>query len=72
MWPEFNKTRSQDLEKIYHDAGQWYWIKTEKFKNSLITSNTRGIILKNIEVQDIDNHEDWKIAEIKFKIINSL
>lgn len=26
-YPEFQKSRSQDLEKIYHDTGQFYWCK---------------------------------------------
>ena len=29
--------------------------------------NTVPIVLPESEVQDIDNEEDWKIAEIKFK-----
>jgi CMP-N-acetylneuraminic acid synthetase len=30
------------------------------------------IILDNIEVQDIDTEIDWKLAEMKFRIINKL
>ena len=25
LWPEHELTRTQDLEKTYHDAGQFYW-----------------------------------------------
>ena len=70
-WPEFANTRSQDLEKFYHDCGQWYWYK----KNALdknIFDKIKPIIIDNIYVQDIDNEEDWKIAEIKYRINNNL
>ncbi len=69
--PENIKKRSQDLEETYHDAGQFYWSKTESFiKNkSLLTNCTSPFILSETEVQDIDNDEDWKLAEMKYKLL---
>jgi pseudaminic acid cytidylyltransferase len=68
-WPEFEKTRSQDLEKLYHDAGQWYFIKHYGNKHgSLIKKTTAPIILNASRVQDIDTLTDWKLAELKFTI----
>ncbi len=72
QWPEHEKSRSQDLEKFYHDAGQWYWIKTAILKDSLVTNNTAAVVLKNIEVQDIDQEEDWRIAELKYEYLQSI
>jgi N-acylneuraminate cytidylyltransferase len=69
QWPEFEKSRSQDLPKLYHDAGQWYWIKTNKMYQSLLPEKTAAILLSNLEVQDIDEEVDWKLAEMKFKLI---
>lgn len=71
--PEFKLTRSQDLDPIFHDAGQFYWGKANKFleSKSLITHNTVGFELNENEVQDIDTEEDWKIAEIKFSLLNN-
>lgn len=65
-------TRSQDLEKSYHDAGQFYWFNINEVlkKKSLLTDNTGGIIITEIEGQDIDNEVDWQIAELKYKLIN--
>jgi N-acylneuraminate cytidylyltransferase len=70
--PEYIKSRSQDLEPAYHDAGQFYWFNVDAFEinQSIWTSNTGAIILNETEVQDIDTPEDWKIAEFKFKINN--
>lgn len=63
--------RSQDLEKIFHDAGQFYWCKTAEFyKNSNLLYNcTAPYIVSELEVQDIDNLTDWKLAEMKYKIM---
>lgn len=70
-YPEFKMTRSQDLEKRYHDAGQFYFmniLKTVK-NNQLITENSGAVIISEIEGQDIDNEIDWKLAELKYKLI---
>jgi pseudaminic acid cytidylyltransferase len=66
--PQFSLTRSQDLPKHYHDAGQFYWIdKVKCFENrSIITNNTGAIVVSELECQDIDNETDWKMAELKY------
>jgi N-acylneuraminate cytidylyltransferase len=69
FYPEYAQHRSQDLEAAYHDAGQFYWFKTDKM---LKGTNKGGMVVNEIEVQDIDTIDDWKIAEIKMKILNSL
>ncbi len=38
----------------------------------LFCKNTIPIIVSDLEVQDIDNEGDWKIAEVKYKMINNL
>lgn len=61
--------RSQDLEPVYHDCGQFYWCCTDSFmkSHSLLTSRTASFILPESEVQDIDNEDDWLLAEIKYQ-----
>ena len=70
-WPEHMNTRSQDLEPSFHDAGQFYFIRSDYFKDEkkLFTDQTYGIEMPESEVQDIDNLEDWKIAEIKYTFL---
>jgi N-acylneuraminate cytidylyltransferase len=72
IWPENQKERSQDLEKTYHDAGQFYWGISEKIlkEKTLFNKNSGAVVLKETEVQDIDNLEDWKMAEIKYQFLN--
>lgn len=70
-WPEHLNTRSQDLPKVYHDAGQWYWLKTNPFVQSgkILNDHTYGLLLEALEVQDIDNSIDWQLAELKYQLI---
>ena len=70
-WPEYALTRSQDLKKAYHDCGQFYFIDVPQFliNKKLVTENTAAVIMPNTEVQDIDNEEDWKLAEIKYSFL---
>jgi pseudaminic acid cytidylyltransferase len=68
LWPQYINDRSQDLQKVYHDAGQWYWFKSKELTNSFISGKSAIIKLEEIEAQDIDNLSDWKLAEFKFKI----
>ena len=70
-WHEFDNTRSQDLPAAFHDCGQFYFFRTEPFLRTgkLISEPTRGIEVPESEVQDIDNEEDWKLAEIKYSFL---
>ena len=71
IWPENYQQRSQDLSPSYHDSGQFYWIKTAVLhkEKRLYTSNTGGLIISDLEAQDIDIEEDWKLAEAKFELL---
>ncbi|MEN9969691.1 MAG: pseudaminic acid cytidylyltransferase [Bacteroidota bacterium] len=73
-WPEHLNTRSQDLPKVYHDAGQWYWLKTNPFVQTgkILNDHTFGLLLEALEVQDIDNAIDWQLAELKYKLIQEI
>jgi len=72
VWPENMNLRSQDLMPTYQDCGQFYWIKTDSFfkQNKLFMEHTVPVEIPEYAVQDIDTEEDWKIAELKYKILN--
>lgn len=71
-WPENLDKRSQDLPSAFHDAGQFYWFKIDEFlvQQSLFTQNSGAIELEEMAVQDIDNLTDWKLAELKYQLLN--
>jgi len=65
FYPEHKTTRSQDLEPAFHDAGQFYWMR---FENGLRGEKKLGFEVSETEAQDIDTIDDWKLAEMKFKL----
>lgn len=71
-WPECMPVRSQDLEPFYHDVGQFYCFKVDSFleQQNLMMKKMVPFEMSELEVQDIDTPEDWKIAEIKFRMRN--
>lgn len=68
QFPEYATARSQDLQKIYHDCGQFYACRTIPFMEAGTTDVEKlvPLVLSEMEVQDIDTLEDWEIAEIKY------
>lgn len=68
-WPEHARTRSQDLEPYYHDCGQFYCCRTAPFLEYKTTDLPHMVpmIMSELEVQDIDNPDDWEIAELKYQ-----
>lgn len=71
-YPEHINKRSQDLEEILHDCGQFYWCKTKAFLENpdILGNHTVPFIVPETEVQDIDNISDWELAEMKYKYMS--
>jgi len=66
--------RSQDLIPSYFDVGMFYMIKTNVLleEKSLNPPKTMAYIIDERIVQDIDNIDDWNMAELKYKLIKEL
>jgi pseudaminic acid cytidylyltransferase len=65
FYPEFQLTRTQDLEPAYFDAGQFYWGKKKAWlRNPRIHSSGIGYVIPSWRVVDIDTPEDWERAEL--------
>lgn len=71
IWPEHYLSRSQDLSPAYHDSGQFYCMKTESLlkQKKLFAEFTIPMVISEEEVQDIDTEEDWKLAELKYQLL---
>ncbi len=65
LYPDDFKKRSQDLEPTFHDSGQFYWTKGNKD----LSENKGAFEISELEAQDIDNETDWKLAELKYKLL---
>ena len=71
--PENKEARSQDLTPSFHDAGLYYWIKTQVFnkQKTLWTDQTSALEISAYKAQDIDTPEDWQMAELKYKLLQA-
>ncbi|KPM78009.1 MULTISPECIES: pseudaminic acid cytidylyltransferase [Pseudoalteromonas] len=70
LFPQHVSNRSQDLQKAYHDAGQFYWYKTindKEIKKVIDSSDALIHILPHYLVHDIDTQDDWVRAELYYK-----
>jgi pseudaminic acid cytidylyltransferase len=69
--PRYLKARSQDLEPAYHDAGQFYWLRTRSFleQKEIYARHSAPLVIDESQAQDIDTEEDWRMAELKFALL---
>lgn len=67
VWPEHASTRTQDLPAAFHDAGQFYFFRTDTLlqTGSLMGGRTGTLELPETHCHDIDNLVDWELAETK-------
>lgn len=74
LMPEHLNTRSQDLDELYHDAGQFYWGRSEAWLSGkpLFSPVATAIILPRYRVQDIDTPDDWLHAELMFQALHDV
>lgn len=73
IWPEHRFSRSQDLAPSFHDAGLFYFFRTHALSRF---RSLREAVLGPFEVpatsaHDIDEEEDWLVAEEKFRRWNT-
>lgn len=62
---KYELIRTQDLEKAYYDAGQFYWGTSESWlKKEKLHSNGIGMPIPNWRYVDIDTEDDWVRAEL--------
>lgn len=63
--------RSQDLEPAWHDAGQFYWARPATWRTDapMFGPGAIGLAVAPERVQDIDTEEDWRLAEMKARLL---
>tara|TARA_B100000378_G_scaffold148534_1_gene119940 strand:+ start:599 stop:1309 length:711 start_codon:yes stop_codon:yes gene_type:complete len=71
--PEHFRTRSQDLEEAWHDAGQFYWGTARAWceERAIFGEDSVPVKLPRHRVQDIDTPEDWVRAEWLFRAMQA-
>ena len=71
---KFYGIRTQDLDESYFDAGQFYFfsIKVVNTYESPFQGTVCYFELDPYQSQDVDNENDWKMLEFKFKWQNEI
>ncbi len=67
---EFLSIRSQDLNTYYHDAGSFEIYRASLLRRSskeILHSSYIGFLINKNNALDIDDLEDWKLAESMYK-----
>ncbi len=72
LFPKEFFSRTQDFEDYFHDAGQFYIGYANVFMRRLEILGDGAIPyeMDPLETQDIDNENDWRLAEMKYKSIH--
>ena len=65
IYPKHELTKTQDLERVFHDAGQFYWGRAEAWRElKKMHTDGLGMEIPSYRVVDIDTEDDWKRAEL--------
>lgn len=67
--PKNQSIRSQDLPRIYFDAGQFYWSRYDTWRKIASGEEVRRkiLVLPRSRAVDIDTEEDWALAELVYR-----
>ena len=70
--PEYDNVNSNYWPQTYQHASQFFWFKTIPVirEQTFMLGNKAGVIVPQYAVQDFDTEDDWKAAEIKYKILH--
>ncbi len=70
-YPENAAKRSQDLEPMYHDSGQFYCYHVKRYMacRGDLPEGYLPVFVPETQVQDIDNPSDWALAEMKYRMM---
>jgi pseudaminic acid cytidylyltransferase len=67
FYPQYEQTRTQDLEPAFHDAGQFYWGSAEAWATEEdVLGHGVGLPIPHWRVVDIDTPDDWLRAELLY------
>ena len=59
-------TKSQNLKKHYYESASFVVYSNDHISKKMIFSNYYGLVFSKNRAVDIDNEEDWKLAEMLY------
>ena len=72
MYPEYRGTRTQDLDKTFFDAGQFYFMSPDTYKKGIPMHSEASMpfVLPRYLAHDIDTLEDWQLADLFYGLLS--
>ncbi len=72
-YPELRATRTQDLKEHYYEAGMFFWGRRDAFFTDvpIFSDGARIVRIPRERAHDIDEPEDWEMAELAFQILSN-
>lgn len=69
IFPENQKSRSQDLPDCFFDAGFFYWSRVENWleESEIFSSESSFVEIPEVRAIDINTEKDWEHAEIVYE-----
>ncbi len=72
FYSQYVSVRTQDLELAFYDVGQFYWGYAQTWTSGkVIHQHGAGLVIPEWRSVDIDTADDWKRAELMYKVINN-
>ncbi|MCR4792042.1 MAG: GNAT family N-acetyltransferase [Lachnospiraceae bacterium] len=73
-WPSYRNKNSKEIDPVFRDAGQFFFVKTQAFikEKSFIPSRTIPFVLTTMEHQDLYDEFGWIIAEYKYNFLRDV
>lgn len=70
-WPGHQKSRSQDFQPAYYDAGQFYWSTSTGWDSDVVEEGKRRRVyeIDPLEAVDINTEDDWIRSEKLFRLL---
>lgn len=61
-------------KRIRHDCGQFYvfWVSEFLKTGNIMKGRILPVVVSELEMQDIDNETDWRLAEIKYQLLRGV
>ena len=69
---KYINTRTQDIPRLFHDIGSFYFYKTSTLlnKKKSLPHKTTFLYIDRFNAVDINYLSDLKIAKLKYKLLN--
>jgi len=70
--PDLRTTRTQDLKEHFYEAGMFFWGRRDAFFTDIpiFSEGARIVRIPRERAHDIDEPEDWEMAELAFQILS--